>query len=365
MMSVRSTQYPALSARFPVLSQWQTTPDCFTSSSIVLPPAARRSSDPRFAGNGVCQGEWKVLCVCGEKTDTDHETPLATARRRNTSPSTADVAADRVQQQPGLRRLRHRVSSARAAAVQLQQPAGGLPEVRGIRQIVGVDMKLVVPDASKSIRDGAIAPWNTPAYAHELEELLALAPGLRPAGGRALFAIDRRAEEADRAWRARAEFRRARRILRLAAETEVQDAHPRLPQPLAKLPALPGLRRHAAAARGAGRADRRTKYCRDMRDASERGRGVLSPSSHFPTTTAASAATMLEQVRLRLGYPRIGGAGLPDAGPRDAHAQRRRGAAGWLDVGARLQPGEHALRARRAFDRAASRRRRRGSCKRS
>src|SRR5208283_2327009 len=27
----------------------------------------------------------------------------------------------------------------------------------------------------KSLRDGAIAPWNTPAYKHELEELLALA----------------------------------------------------------------------------------------------------------------------------------------------------------------------------------------------
>ena len=33
-----------------------------------------------------------------------------------------------------------------------------------------------MPDASKSIREGAIAPWNTPAYSHELEELLALAP---------------------------------------------------------------------------------------------------------------------------------------------------------------------------------------------
>jgi excinuclease ABC subunit A len=36
-------------------------------------------------------------------------------------------------------------------------------------------MDLVVPDPSKSIREGAIAPWNTPAYAHELHELLALA----------------------------------------------------------------------------------------------------------------------------------------------------------------------------------------------
>src|SRR5207245_92006 len=31
------------------------------------------------------------------------------------------------------------------------------------------------PDPSTSIREGAIAPWNTPAYRHELDELLALA----------------------------------------------------------------------------------------------------------------------------------------------------------------------------------------------
>ena len=39
-----------------------------------------------------------------------------------------------------------------------------------------IDMELVVPDPGKSIRDGAIAPWNSPAYSHELEELLALGP---------------------------------------------------------------------------------------------------------------------------------------------------------------------------------------------
>ena len=36
-------------------------------------------------------------------------------------------------------------------------------------------MDLVVPDPNKTLREGAIAPWNTPSYAHELEELLALA----------------------------------------------------------------------------------------------------------------------------------------------------------------------------------------------
>ncbi len=55
-------------------------------------------------------------------------------------------------------------------------PLGACPHCEGFGNIIGVDMDLVVPDPSKSIREGAIAPWNTPAYAHELEELLALAP---------------------------------------------------------------------------------------------------------------------------------------------------------------------------------------------
>jgi excinuclease ABC subunit A len=36
-------------------------------------------------------------------------------------------------------------------------------------------MARVVPDPTKSIRGGAIAPWNAPSYSHELNELLALA----------------------------------------------------------------------------------------------------------------------------------------------------------------------------------------------
>jgi excinuclease ABC subunit A len=55
-------------------------------------------------------------------------------------------------------------------------PLGACPNCEGFGNIIGVDMDLVVPDPSKSLREGAIAPWNTPAYAHELEELLTLAP---------------------------------------------------------------------------------------------------------------------------------------------------------------------------------------------
>ncbi len=54
-------------------------------------------------------------------------------------------------------------------------PLGACPSCEGFGNIIDIDMDLVVPDTNKSLREGAIAPWNTPAYAHELEELLALA----------------------------------------------------------------------------------------------------------------------------------------------------------------------------------------------
>lgn len=54
-------------------------------------------------------------------------------------------------------------------------PLGACEACEGFGSVSEVDMELVVPDRGKSIREGAIAPWNTPAYAHELEELLELA----------------------------------------------------------------------------------------------------------------------------------------------------------------------------------------------
>ncbi len=54
-------------------------------------------------------------------------------------------------------------------------PLGACPTCEGFGNIIDIDMELVVPDPNKSLREGAIAPWNTPAYQHELEELLELA----------------------------------------------------------------------------------------------------------------------------------------------------------------------------------------------
>jgi excinuclease ABC subunit A len=55
-------------------------------------------------------------------------------------------------------------------------PLGACPECEGFGNVIGIDMELIVPDPNKSLVEGAIAPWNTPAYEHELQELLALAP---------------------------------------------------------------------------------------------------------------------------------------------------------------------------------------------
>jgi excinuclease ABC subunit A len=55
-------------------------------------------------------------------------------------------------------------------------PLGACRDCEGFGDISDWDLDLIVPDQSKSLREGAIAPWNTPKYRHELDELLALAP---------------------------------------------------------------------------------------------------------------------------------------------------------------------------------------------
>ncbi|HEY2883487.1 MAG TPA: excinuclease ABC subunit A, partial [Pirellulales bacterium] len=53
-------------------------------------------------------------------------------------------------------------------------PLGACPHCEGFGNVVDIDLDLVVPDPRKSLREGAIAPWTTPAYSHELDELIAL-----------------------------------------------------------------------------------------------------------------------------------------------------------------------------------------------
>lgn len=52
---------------------------------------------------------------------------------------------------------------------------GACPECNGFGSVPAISFDKLVPDPSLSLRDGAIAAWTTPAYKHELDELLALA----------------------------------------------------------------------------------------------------------------------------------------------------------------------------------------------
>jgi len=55
-------------------------------------------------------------------------------------------------------------------------PIGACPDCTGFGETSTLDLDKIVPDRSLSLRQGAIAPWRTPAYNHELEELIELAP---------------------------------------------------------------------------------------------------------------------------------------------------------------------------------------------
>jgi excinuclease ABC subunit A len=50
-------------------------------------------------------------------------------------------------------------------------PFGACPTCHGFGNIIELDMDLVVPDASKSIQEGAIEPWTKPHYRAQLAEL--------------------------------------------------------------------------------------------------------------------------------------------------------------------------------------------------
>lgn len=58
-------------------------------------------------------------------------------------------------------------------------PLGACPLCEGFGDTMDLDMTLIVPDDRKTIRDGAILPWTTPSYSHNLDELLDVAEQLR------------------------------------------------------------------------------------------------------------------------------------------------------------------------------------------
>jgi excinuclease ABC subunit A len=55
-------------------------------------------------------------------------------------------------------------------------PFGACKECQGFGRAVGIDMDLVVPDKSKTLREGAVQVWATPKFREHLEDLIRVAP---------------------------------------------------------------------------------------------------------------------------------------------------------------------------------------------
>jgi excinuclease ABC subunit A len=53
-------------------------------------------------------------------------------------------------------------------------PVGACPKCQGFGRSMGIDMDLVVPDPNKTIRQGAIHPWNSPKWRVNLKSLLSI-----------------------------------------------------------------------------------------------------------------------------------------------------------------------------------------------
>ena len=159
-------------------------------------PAGRRSLGGQPAGSTWSSIAWRPAAPAEQRIRDSLETAFAKGA--------GHVLRVRRRGRPAAQRPRHRTARlhastagrgggwpsaaswpARTAASSIRCPSRGctastvrwgpVPQCEGFGNVIDIDMDLVVPDPNKSIRDGAIAPWNTPAYAHELEELLALA----------------------------------------------------------------------------------------------------------------------------------------------------------------------------------------------
>jgi excinuclease ABC subunit A len=72
-----------------------------------------------------------------------------------------------------------RFSEPQPSTFSFNSSLGACSTCEGLGEISILDRDKIVPDGSKSLREGAIAPWTTPAYRHELDELIALADEYR------------------------------------------------------------------------------------------------------------------------------------------------------------------------------------------
>ena len=81
-----------------------------------------------------------------------------------------------INRQPVCPQCQRVFTAASAESLNFLSPIGACPGCEGTGQVSGLRFEKVVPDDRLSLAAGAIRPWTTPAYQHEQDELLALAP---------------------------------------------------------------------------------------------------------------------------------------------------------------------------------------------
>ena len=230
--------------------------------------------------------------------------------------------------------------------------------------MIDLDPTRIVPDPSRTLREGAIAPWTTRQGTRRTSEtgLVEAAPGMGlPLDVAVLRALDPGAGRiALRRRDSKSWLPGAQAVLPAAGVEGVQDARPGLPEPVAGLPPLPRLPRSA----GSGPRRWRSRSAGWTWRASRGGRSATPgrswPSSDRPIEAGNPVARhVLDQAPGR-GSTRSKRIGLDyltlDRQARTLSSGREPtpGAGFGTGVGA----GQHALCARRALGRTASSRRR-------
>ena len=282
--------------------------------------------------------------------------PLFDDREKETVPCPALLG------RPALRRLRHPLPRADAEPLLVQLAARRLRDLPRFRPRDRHRLRPRGAGPSRTLRGGAVRPWQTESYKECQDDLVRFARKR----GMPLDTPWRELTEEQRRWVIDGEGR-GRRRSGTARDGSSRGSRPRATgctsacccrSTAATRPAR--LRRRAAQARGAAVAARRDRrrapgpqHPRPDAAADRRVRGFLRG------LVAAGAARRGDRPAARRDplaarIPGARGPRLPDARPPVAHAVGRRGAAHQPDHGARHLAGEHAVRAGRAVHRAAS-----------
>ncbi|MDB5809821.1 MAG: excinuclease subunit [Betaproteobacteria bacterium] len=59
-----------------------------------------------------------------------------------------------------------------ASLFSFNSPLGACDDCRGFGRVIGVDFGLIVPDESKTLKEGAVRPWQTPSFSESQDDIL-------------------------------------------------------------------------------------------------------------------------------------------------------------------------------------------------